>query len=73
MTVNIQFLITNVLSARLRGSTRARSVGAWTCCWVFTGVDKSLHRRPGRIALWTKGNSVTGFSTNRDRAVAKRP
>lgn len=38
----------------------ARAVGAWTCCWVFAGVDKSLHQ-PGRIASWTKGNSVTGF------------
>jgi hypothetical protein len=38
----------------------ARAVGAWTCCWVFTGVCNSLHQ-PGRIPLSTKGNSVTGF------------
>jgi hypothetical protein len=28
--------------------------------WVFTGFDKTLSE-PGRIALWTKGDSVTRF------------
>jgi hypothetical protein len=28
--------------------------------WVFTGFDKTLFE-PGRIALWTKGDSVTRF------------
>jgi hypothetical protein len=28
--------------------------------WVFTGFDKTLSK-PGRIALWTKGDSVTRF------------
>ena len=28
--------------------------------WVFTGFDKTL-TQPGRIALWTKGDSVTRF------------
>ena len=28
--------------------------------WVFTGFDKTLSRA-GRIALWTKGDSVTRF------------
>jgi hypothetical protein len=28
--------------------------------WVFTGFDKTLSQA-GRIALWTKGDSVTRF------------
>lgn len=28
--------------------------------WVFTGFDKTLSQ-PGRVALWTKGDSVTRF------------
>jgi hypothetical protein len=28
--------------------------------WIFTGFDKTLSQ-PGRIALWTKGDSVTRF------------
>ena len=28
--------------------------------WVFTGFDRTLSK-PGRIALWTKGDSVTRF------------
>jgi hypothetical protein len=58
MTVKIQFLITNVFLGS--EAAPALAVEAWTCCWVFAGVDKSLHR-PGRIALWTNGNSVKGF------------
>lgn len=30
--------------------------------WVFTAFDKTLSQ-PGRIALWTKGDSVTRFDS----------
>ena len=30
--------------------------------WVFTGFDRTLSK-PGRIALWTKGDSVTRFDS----------
>ena len=30
--------------------------------WVFTGFDKTLSQ-PGRIALWTKGDSITRFDS----------
>ena len=30
--------------------------------WVFTGFDKTLSH-PGRVALWTKGDSVTRFDS----------
>jgi hypothetical protein len=30
--------------------------------WVFTGFDRTLSE-PGRIALWTKGDSVTRFDS----------
>jgi hypothetical protein len=30
--------------------------------WVFTGFDKTLSQ-PGRIALWTKGDSLTRFDS----------
>lgn len=30
--------------------------------WVFTGFDKILSQ-PGRIALWTKGDSITRFDS----------
>jgi hypothetical protein len=28
--------------------------------WVFTGFDRTLSRA-GRVALWTKGDSITRF------------
>jgi hypothetical protein len=28
--------------------------------WMFTGFDKTLYNA-GRIALWTKGDSITRF------------
>jgi hypothetical protein len=30
--------------------------------WIFTGYDKTLSH-PGRVALWTKGDSVTRFDS----------
>jgi len=30
--------------------------------WMFTGFDKTLSQ-PGRIALWTEGDSITRFDS----------